>query len=144
MEIHRRDPNSAWVKYESAWCLLDTRDGPLGDWEIALALHYLGLNELDIEEPEDLILRTVWFDDTNGGIHLFYDLLMDRTTRDQEWRDQRLAEVRTALEQEYAVVPWHGQIVTYELRPITTSFVSDHFTRYGSEWWRDHLRGSTR
>lgn len=143
MELHYVQPGKAWLRFASQWYLLDTRDGPLSDWEIGLALYHIQsdspedvLDTLDDEIGNDvarLILRTVWFDDTNGGITLNFDLLYDRTTDD---RAQHLSEaVDTALGLRLAEVPWHGQFVTASVRLQKARFHSDHHNDQASEWW---------
>ena len=136
MNISYVHPGKAWLQFQHRWYLLDTRDGPLRDWEIGVALFEIAADEVEFEASADarLFLRSIWFDDTNGGFILHYELLVSHTVSQPD-AHALLERTERAIADAHDVVGWHGQCpsTTVDLRRV--SFYSDHYDDQSNDSW---------
>jgi hypothetical protein len=132
-------PGKAWLQYAGGWYLVDTRDGPLTDWEIGVALYHVSSESIELHAEADrarLFLRTIWFDDTNGGLLLQFQLLVNASAfGPSESVEELRTEIERDLEEEWMLVPWHGQVVSAAVDLKRCSFFSDHYSDYSSDMW---------
>lgn len=142
MQIFYTTPNQVWLKYNNGWYLVTARDGPVEDWEIAIATYYI--NRYEYMEDEDspefrLVLRHIFFDDTHGAVHLDFDLLSDVRAGLLGIALDRLHSLDKQLSEQLEIVDWHGQGSSYGLKLQRAIFASDHFTMYGEDWFKRFL-----